>query len=351
MSALPPAIAAAFAAQAGFCRQFAAPFTGAMVAAAAAAVDDSSAMGRRLIAWPGDPHADALMMRVTGAFHALVRAGRAPALAPLYPPAPCPEPAVLVAAIRAVLADPESDAFLAAWLDSPPQTNEVARSGVLMPGLMVIADACRLPLRLFELGASAGLNLCLDRFGYRLGGVAAGDPASPVQLAPGWRGPPPPVADVVIASRAGIDISPLDVRNAATRERLLAFVWPDQPERLARAEAAIALAAADPPPLYGGDAADLVDAMVPLPGSVGVVFHSIAFQYFPPATQARIAARLAAFGAQASAQAPLAWLRYEVDDASVAALPTLRLTLWRGGALDERLLARAHPHGSFVQWL
>lgn len=350
MSALPPTIADAFAAQAGFCRQTAAPFTGAMVAAAAAAIDDSSAMGRRLIAWPGEPHADALMMRVTGAFHALVRAGRAPALASLYPPAPLPEPGVLVAAVCAVLADPASDAFLAAWLDSPPQTNEVARSGVLMPGLMAIADACRLPLRLFELGTSAGLNLCLDRFGYRLGDVVAGDPSSPVQLAPGWRGPPPPVADVVIASRAGIDINPLDIRDTATRERLLAFVWPDQPERLARAEAAIALVAADPPPLRRGDAADFAETVAPQPGSVGVVFHSIAFQYFPPATKQRIAAHLAAAGAEASAQAPLAWLRYEMDVADVAALPTLRLTLWRGGAPEERLLARAHPHGTFVQW-
>ncbi|MFZ4689288.1 MAG: DUF2332 domain-containing protein [Polymorphobacter sp.] len=351
-TALPPAIAAAFAQQAGFCRQFAAPFTAAMCEAAALALDATSASGRAIIDWPGDAFADALMMRVTGGFNALVRAGQAPELACLYPPAALPPVAQLATVVCAVLADPARDAALLDWLAGPPQTNEVARSGVLFPGLMAVAAATRLPLRLFELGCSAGLNLNLDRFGYALGGISAGDPLSPVQLAPVWTGPPPPLADVTLVSRRGVDINPLDVSDAATRERLMAYVWPDQPERVARARAAIALARTQPPPIDGGDAAAWVEQHVGADaGSVAVVLHSIAFQYFPPATKARIAAHMARVGEAASATAPLAWLRYEMDDASVAQLPTLRLTLWQGGLPTERLLARAHPHGAFVQWL
>ncbi len=330
---------------------FAAPFTAAMCEAAARAFDDSSASGRAVIAWPGDAFADALMMRVTGGFHALVRAGQAPELVPLYPPEHLPDVGILAAALRRVLADPVRDAVLLQWLGSPPQTNEVARSGVLMPGLMVITAETGLPLRLFELGCSAGLNLNLDRFGYRLAGVAAGDAASAVQLAPAWTGPPPPDVAITVVSRRGTDINPLDVADAATRERLMAFVWPDQPERVVRAAAAMALAQALPPPLDRADAADWVERMVaPQVGSVAVVLHSIAFQYFPPATKARLAAHMATAGAAAGATAPLAWLRYEMDDASVAELPSLRLTLWQGGTATERLLARAHPHGTFVQW-
>ncbi len=348
---LPPGIAAAFARQADFCRGFAAPFTAAICDAAALAFDDSSASGRAVIGWAGEPMADALMMRVTGGFNALVRAGRVSGLAALYPPMPLPDVAVLAAAIADVLADPALDAELLGWLAGPPQTNEVARSGALMPGLMVVADACGLPLRLFELGCSAGLNLNLDRFGYDLGGVAAGVAGSPVAIAPAWQGPPPPAASVRIASRRGVDISPLDVTNAAVRERLMAYVWPDQPERVARAAAAIAMARQFPLPIDAGDAAGWVERQVaPADGSVAVVFHSIAFQYFPPATKARIAAHMAAMGAAASPAAPLAWLRLEMDDPSVPHLPTLRLTLWRGGGADERLLAQAHPHGTFVQW-
>ena len=191
---LPPAIADAFAMQARFCRQFAAPLTAAVCEAAVIACDDSSATGHALAGWPGDPMADALMMRFTGGCNAMVRGGRAPRLAALYPPAATPEAVDLAVALRGLLADPALDAELCGWLAGPPQTNEVARSGVLMPGLMAIAAATGLPLRLFELGCSAGLNLNLDRFGYDLGGVVVGNQSSPVQLAPGWKGPLPSVA-------------------------------------------------------------------------------------------------------------------------------------------------------------
>jgi hypothetical protein len=79
-----------------------------------------------------------------------------------------------------------------------------------------------------------------------------------------------------------------------------------------------------------------------------VVYHSIASQYFPAASQARIAAHMARAGAAATATAPLAWLRYELDDATAGAVPTLRLRMWPG---EDRLLARAHPHGALVKWL
>ncbi len=350
-SALPPHITAAFAKQAEFCRFAGSPLTALVCDAAVLALDSRSATGRAIIAWPGVPFADALMMRFTGGCNALVRSGAAPVLAALYPPAPLPDSSAMVGALRAVLRDPALDAELVGWLAGPPQTNEVARSGVLMAGLLTIAEATHLPLRLFELGTSAGLNLNLDRFGYRLGKVVTGDSASPVQLAPVWTGPAPPMADVKVLTRRGVDINPLDVSDAAVRERLMAYVWPDQNERVSRAAAAIALAQVSPPPIDRADAADWVeDRVVLAAGSTAVVMHSIAWQYFPTATQRRIAAYLAALGAKASADTPLAWLRYEMDDAAAAELPTLRLTLWQGGAPTERLLARAHPHGAFVQW-
>ncbi len=350
-SALPPEIAAAFATQAGFCRFSGSPLTALLCEALADVLDQTSMTGRAVMAWPGQPFADALMMRLTGGCNALVRAGAAPMLAPLYPPAPLPSLGALVAGVAASLADADFDTALHGWLAGPPQTNEVARAGALMPGLMAIAALTRLPLRLFELGASAGLNLNLDRFGYRLGGVSAGDPASPLQLEPAWDGPPPPAVAIKVQSRVGVDIQPLDVSDAAVRARLMAFVWPDQRERVARAEAGIALALAHPPSLVAGDAADFIEASVGIaPDSVAVVFHSIAYQYFPPETKARIVAHLGSVGASASATAALAWLRFEMDDPAKAELPTLRLTLWQGVQPLEQFLARVHPHGSTVQW-
>ncbi len=347
------AIRAAFRGQANWCRLGGAPLVAMLCDALAERLDGTSATGRAVLGWPGDPHRDALMMRVTGGLNALVRAGQAPAIAHLYPPAPLPEAGAVSASIAAALADPGFDAALLPWLDGPPQTNEVGRSGVLMPGLMVIAGLTGHPLRLFELGASAGLNLLLDRFHYTLCGVESGPADAGVRIAPGWRGNPAPALPPQVIERRGVDIAPLDIADPATAARLRAYIWPDQPERVARAAAAIAVAADAPSPIDRGDAAQWVETRVaPVPGSTAVVYHSIAFQYFPIESRARIAAHLDKVGADATPGAPLAWLRYEFDDPQATdALPTLRLRLWRGGPPVEMLLARAHPHGTFLEWL
>ena len=308
-------------------------------------LDRSTEAGRRVLNWGGDPggFADALALRLCGGLHFMVRSGAAPGLASLYPPAPLPDEAALWAALAPVLAD-ES---LPAWLDHAPQTNEVGRSAVLMSGLLVIADRFKLPLGLYELGASAGLNLLLDHYGYDLGGLVAGDAASGVQLKPDWEGASPPRGAVTIAGRRGVDLNPARLPDEG--DRLLAYVWADQPERLQRLEAALAIAAAAPPVVDRASAADWIEAQLalePEPGVVRVVVHSIAFQYFDAHSQRRAAAHIEAAGSRASADAPLAWLRYEQEPGSKR--PSLRLRTWPG---DEQLLAWAHPHGRSVTWL
>src|SRR5262249_58339704 len=94
------------------------------------------------------------------------------------------------AAMRQVLAD-RRDA-VGAWLDRPPQTNEVGRAAALIGGLRHLAAEACLPVRLVEIGASAGLNLRADRFHVHGPAGRDGDPASPVVLDGAWRGPPPP---------------------------------------------------------------------------------------------------------------------------------------------------------------
>ncbi len=339
-------VRASFAEQALWCERLGSPFTARLCSVLGRRIDRATAIGRRLLGWPGDPRgaADALALRLCGGLHALVRSGDAPRLARLYPLAPPPDEDILWPAIGQVLRRHET--ALHRWLDGAPQTNEVGRAAPLMAGLMVVADRFRLPVRLHELGASAGLNLLLDRYGYDLGGRSAGDPGSPLQIAPEWKGPAPPDAKVRILGRAGVDLNP--ARLPADRERLLAYVWPDQPRRLARIGTALDLAAADPPCLDRADAADWIEARLaaaPEPGVARVVLHSVAFQYFGAGAQARIARHIEAAGARAGAGAPLAWLRFEKrpEDEKYS----LRLRTWPG---DDRLLAWAHPHGSSVRW-
>jgi hypothetical protein len=339
------AVRSAFAQQAGYCTQLAAPFTALLCTLLGERLDRSTMIGRRVLDWPGDPapFGDALALRLCGGLHFLVRNGAAPDLATLYPPAPLPDAETLWEKLRPVL-DQES---LAPWLDSAPQTNEVGRSAVLMSGLLVVAARFRLPLRLYELGASAGLNLKLDRYHYDLGGRQAGDPASPLTLKPEWAGPPPPEADVRIAGRAGTDLNPVALPE--NRERLIAYVWPDQIQRLAQLDAAIALTAPDPPRLDKADAADWIEAklqLAPEPGVTRVVMHSVAFHYFPEGVQRRVSAHIERAGSAARADAPLAWLRYE--ELAGDGRFSLRLRTWPG---REELLAWTHPHGKSVTWL
>ncbi len=334
----------AFAKQVEWSRKLGSPFMAALGEAIAQNLSPSTAVGRRLLDWPGQADAlgDALVLRLTGALHALVRRGDAPSLAAAYPPNSPPKD--LWPLIEAAFV--EHEAAILPFLDLAPQTNEVGRSGALMAGLKVIAAETGLPLRLYELGSSAGLNLNLDRFSYRLGELETGDPASKVRIAPDWKGPSPPDARVEIIGRRGVDISPLDVQNPSQRERLPAYVWPDQSERLARVLAAIDLALIHPPPLEQGEAAAWLEAVLtidPEPGIARVVFHTIAFQYFPPQSQARIRAHLASVGASATKAGPLAWLRLEADPEFDNAA-SLRLTLWPDGA--ERVLGVGHPHGT-----
>lgn len=183
------AVRRAFAEQAAWCEMLGSPFTSRLCAVIGARLDRRSAVGRAVLDWPGPaPNAlgEAVPLRLAGALHALVRRHAAPELRAVFPPNTLPTADALWRAVSAALVQHE-EAILGG-LASPPQTNEVARAALLFAGLLVVAAATRLPIALHELGASAGLNLNLDRFGYRYGDVVRGDPASPVQLAPRWHG-------------------------------------------------------------------------------------------------------------------------------------------------------------------
>lgn len=336
-----------FAEQAYWCDRLGSAFTARLCRLLGERLGHESSVGRKVLDWPGNPlpTADALALRLCAGLHWLVRRGEAPDLSRLYPPAPLPDEDCLWAELAAILED-RSDT-LNGWLARAPQTNEVGRAALLMAGLLVLARRFPLPIRLYEPGASAGLNLVLDRYGYLLGNLRAGDPRSPLQLEPEWKGPDPPASAVRIVGREGADLNP--ARLPDDRDRLIAYVWPDQPRRLRQIETALGLAAADPPPLVNADAADWIErrlALAPEAGTIRVVMHSVAFQYFSPEVQDRVAAHVAAAGARASDSAPVAWLRFEK-------LPgdprySLRLRTWPG---DDRLLAWAHPHGTSVRWL
>jgi hypothetical protein len=272
-----------------------------------------------------DPPASALALRLMGAVHRLVLTGE---MAELTWPA-----------LLDVLSERRED--LRSLVNDPVQTNETARCAALLGGFLEIARVTGLPLRLLEVGASAGLNLAFDRYRYELGGERWGPEDSPVSIRAELTGRPPLETALEIASRAGCDARPLDPRSEDDRLTLASYVWADQPERLARLRAALDVVAETRIEVEQAAAAGWIERQLQdeTPGVTSVVFHSIVMQYLSDAERERFEE------AVRSAPGEVAWLRME----PAGELTDLRLTLSPRG--EERLLARAGYHGDPVVWL
>jgi len=295
-----------------------------------------------------DPYGSALALRFLGAVHRIVLEGRAPGLGAVYPSAGGdPAAADPVAAFLAAVADHEDE--VRARLADGVQTNEAGRSAALIGGYAEVARRTGLPLRVREVGASAGLNLRFDCYAYDTGEQVAGDPDSPLRFEGFWEPPRPDLSgDLVVADRRGCDRNPLDPASEADRLTLLSFVWPDQQERLVRLRTALDIAARVRVEIDHADAADWIVGQLdrPPPGAVTVVVHSIVLQYLSSARRRDFRDAVADAGRRASPDAPVAWLRMEpgTDDAA-----EVRVTMWPGG--EEELLGTAGYHGRPVRWL
>ncbi len=330
-------------AQADWCAARPSPFYGALLYRMATDTEQRGPTWDRLAVTVDDPPGYLAHLGLLAGVHHLVLAGEAPELAAHYPSTGGDGDAEAAwPALRAVLAT--RGEALDPWLRKRPQTNEVGRAAPLMSGLLEVVAETGLPVRLLEIGASAGLNLRLDHFWYQAGDRGAGDPSSPVRFVDLWEGGAPPFeAPLRVTERAGCDRAPIDVATEAGRQTLLAYVWADQTDRLERLRAAFDIAARVPVSLDRAEALEWLPERLadPPAGTATVVFHSIVMQYFSDADAARFRGILAEAGASATASAPLAWLRLEprrVVDADAE----LRLTTWPVGR--DRHLARTSPH-------
>ncbi|RNJ62625.1 MAG: DUF2332 domain-containing protein [Porphyrobacter sp. IPPAS B-1204] len=340
--------------QASHAEENGAPATARVIRALAGVRASDTATGRRIANWPGLTLKDAMPLRIAGGFHHLVLTGADQRLAEVYAGRITDQTAVDALVLDLTR---QFDARLLPWLDGPPQTNEAGRSASVMAGLLWLAQRVRpAQFELFELGASAGVNTMIDRYFFRLGDTEVGPAGSPMRIVPEWRGasPPAPPAGFGITSVKGCDIAPISLADPDAALRLKAYVWPDAGERMARIDAAIALAGEQPPDLVAADAGDFAAAMLARPpqsGTARVMFHSIMWQYMPAATQARITAAFETKGAEATPENPLSWIALETDPATFR--HELRVRLWDGAGHhgEEHLLSHAHPHGAWVEWL
>jgi len=291
-----------------------------------------------------DPGRTALALRMLGGVHALVLTGRASELAAFYPSAGGTADAGPGAwrawpAMRAVLADQRDE--VKAWLGHPPQTNEVGRGAALVGALCHLAAQANCPVRLIEVGASAGLNLRADHFRITGRGVSVGPASSPVQMPDAWLGSLPPAREISIVERTGGDLAPIDPVSEAGRLRLSAYVWADQVARFQRLRGACDLAAEIPAVMRTEPASATVAGIKLEPGTWTVLWHSIMRQYLDQEQNAALDAGVARLGAEATGSARFAHISLELVKGT--ADTPIELVTWPGGV--RRRLGTASPHG------
>ena len=337
-----------FKLQAHACEELSSPLTSGLCLQMASDYVARGPVFDLLHAWPGNPVADAVALRLTGALHGAALMGKDDALGASYRAANQGELDMepLWPLARDFLAR-EQD-WVKDYLRFAPQTNEARRSILLLTGFLYLADQFDMDIHMLELGASAGLNMNWDKFRYELDTWSWG-PASPVTLSTPWTGPAPPThAPLRIASRSGCDINPLNLNDVAARTRLRSYCWTDVPGRMARLDGAIDIALAGGTQPDKAGAADWLEIKLAARPKQGltVVYHSIFLQYPPEDERARISALMEKAGAEATPEAPLGWVRFEPEillsgDPNILA-PALEIVSWPSG--QHRILARSNGH-------
>ncbi len=338
----PAHIKDAFAYQSAACASLGSPFMGNLMQLCADMPWPDGVVTDRVFGWQGDisPRGQSVPLRLAGALHALHLRGHA-VLGAVYPPHDATDKTLWDAVSATLVTDAQ---FIDAWLDSAPQTNEVRRSATLIAVGHVLTERFGLPIRTSELGASGGLNLHWDSYAMDLNGVHLGNADPVLTLQPQWSGPLPPSTKITVAARSGVDLNPLNPANAEDALRLQAYLWPDQPERIALTRAAIASAKTR---VAKADAIDwLAGQLDHQAGQTHLIYSTVAWQYFPAEKQGLGEKLITAAGATATEETPVAWFGMENDGEARGAALILRL--WPG---DHRFdLGRADFHGRWIEW-
>jgi hypothetical protein len=370
--------------QAQGCAELGSPLYASLLESAAADLAAGGVVWDALGGFESESEWSAVALRMMGAVHRFVLQGRLPMLALHYPSVGGDgDVSAAWPAFRDALREHRSE--MRQLMERGCQTNEVGRSAALLGGFLEVAHRTRLPLRILELGASAGLNLRWDRYRYDGLELGWGDEHSAVRFVKVFDVPPPLDRVAEVAKRKGCDIEPIDPTTDEGALSLRSFIWADQLGRLSLLDGAISIARDVSAEVERLDAPTFLERELATPshGLTTVVYHSVFMQYVSDDSRMRISTAIDEATSSATPDAPVYYLRMEPAAGRApqtgvpakkprelggfrhefAGAPSRRSLGVRGvkGALPNEatfevrlgaeLLATARAHGTGVRWL
>ena len=317
--------------QAAYCLSDGSPLYASLLEAAADDVEVGGPVRQLLGGFEAEPWSSALSLRLMGAVHRLVLDDSLPELARHYPSTGGDGDASAAWPVfRQALVDHRDR--IRELLVHGCQTNEVGRSAALIGGFLEVAHRTGVPLRILEIGSSAGFNLRWDHYRYESADGVWGDPYSQVRFVHSYEVPPPFNRSAEVVERMGCDIHPIDPTSDEGALKLRSFIWADQLGRLAQLDGAIEIAREMPVEVEEIDAAAFLERELAQPrhGVATVVYHSIFMQYVDKPGRQRINAAIDA--------AHVYHLRMEPAENVIEV------------RLDDELLGTTGAHGTRVLW-
>jgi hypothetical protein len=335
--------------QGRICASLGSPMYGELLDAIATDVSAGGVFSGVLRGHEDDPIGSAVALRLVGGLHRIALDTAAPELSRWYPSVGGSWDAAAAWTDVTGAATKHHDRLRTA-LAQPPQTNEVGRSAALVGALLRLVDRSPRPVRLFEIGASAGLNLRADQYLYRYADGQWGPAGSAVVIDDAWEGMRPPEVPLRIVERHGFDIAPVDAAGADGRLTLLSYVWPDMPLRLHRLQGALDIARQVPAGLDRMSAADAVAGLRLVRGTLTVLWHSITWQYLSSDEQAGVTRAALELGARADAAEPFVWLSLEPTRRTPDARNEFLVRARSWPDRTDEILGSCSPHGPPVVW-
>ena len=235
------------------------------------------------------------------------------------------------------------------------QTNVVSRCSCLLPAFSIVSRESKCaPLHLIDLGASAGLNLNFHRYRYSYNhsnkaALKWGNPRSKVRICTEIQGNQlfKLETEIEVGCRIGIDIAPVDAIDIDSVNWLHALIWPEHAAHHSRLLQAIEEFKRFPANVLKGDAIERLPEAIECAAAnhAVTVYSTISAYQFSETARGAIGPLLSRF----SKQRPISHIEFEW---SANGQYELVLTRYSDGSAAERhLLARASPHGLWLEWL